>query len=173
MRYLIIILLSLTLFSCQTPTVAFFQHYENCMNYYSQMAQIAQCGKGNRNDYLTKIGGRRGGDAAEGDQFAIYVDTLAQTVKEGRRSDSDAKLMLLQTISSIKQNYMMAAAAIYGAQQSQADTLINQGLGMMGGSRGVSGQPRTPAPTMQVPKTYRCTEMVISRNPYMTKEVCY
>ena len=67
---------------------------------------------------------------------------------------------------------MMAAAAIYGAQQSQADALINQGLGMMSGSRGVSGQPRTPAPTIQVPRTYRCTEMVISRNSYITKEVC-
>ena len=142
------------------------------MNFYSQMAQIAECGKGSRNQYIAKTGTRRGGDTADGDQFAIYVDTLAQTVREGRRSDSDAKLMLLQTISSIKQNYMMAAAAIYGAQQSQADALINQGLGMMSGSRGVSGQPRTPAPTMQLPRTYNCTEMVISRNPYMTKQVC-
>ena len=141
------------------------------MNFYSQMAQISECGKGSRNQYIAKSGGRRG-DTADGDQFAIYVDTLAQTVREGRRSDSDAKLMLLQTISSIKQNYMMAAAAIYGAQQSQADALINQGLGMMSGSRGVSGQPRTPAPTMQLPRTYNCTEMVISRNPYMTKQVC-
>lgn len=171
MRYLIIILLSLTLSACQTPGVAYFQHYENCMNFYSQMVQIAECGKGSRNQYIAKTGGRRG-DTADGDQFAIYVDTLAQTVREGRRSDSDAKLMLLQTISSIKQNYMMAAAAIYGAQQSQADALIQQGLGMMSGSRGIDGQPRSPAPTMQLPRTYNCTEMVISRNPYMTKQVC-
>jgi hypothetical protein len=171
-RYLIIILLSLTLSSCQTPGVAYFQHYENCMNFYSQMAQIAECGKGSRNQYIAKTGGRGQSGLAEGDQFAIYVDTLAQTVREGRRSDSDAKLMLLQTISSIKQNYMMAEAAIYGAQQSQADALIQKGLGMMSGSRGIDGQPRTPAPTMQLPRTYNCTEMVISRNPYMTKQVC-
>ncbi len=171
MRYLIIILLSLTLSGCQTPGTAYFQHYEKCMNVYSEMWQIAECGKGDRNLFLSKTGGRRG-DTADGDQFVIYVDTLAQTVREGRRSNSDAKLMLLQTISSIKQNYMMAAAAIYGAQQSQADALIQQGLGMMSGSRGIDGQPRTPAPTMQLPRTYNCTEMVISRNPYMTKQVC-
>jgi hypothetical protein len=170
MRYLVIILLSLILSSCQTPGIAFFQHYENCMNFYSQMAQIAECGKGSRNQYIAKTGGRD--RSSDGDQFAIYVDTLAQTVREGRRSDSDAKLMLLQTISTIKQNYMMAAAAIYGAQQSQADALINQGLGMMSGSRGIDGQPRTPAPSMQIPRTYNCTEIVISRNPYMTKQVC-
>jgi hypothetical protein len=172
MRYLVIILLSLTLFSCQTPSVAYFQHYENCMNYYSQMAQIAQCGKSSRNDYIAKSGGRGRGDTGDGDQFAIYVDTLAQTVREGRRSDSEAKLQMLQTISTIKQNYMMAAAAIYGAQQAQSDALINQGLGMMSGKRGLDGQPRTPAPSMQIPRTYNCTEMVISRNPYMTKQVC-
>jgi len=170
MRYLVIILLSITLSSCQTPGVAFFQHYENCMNYYSQMSQIAECGKNSRNNYLVKIGGRD--RSSDGDQFSIYVDTLAQTVREGRRSDSEAKLQMLQTISTIKQNYMMAAAAIYGAQQSQADALINQGLGMMSGSRGIDGQPRTPAPSMQIPRTYNCTEIVISRNPYMTKQVC-
>jgi len=170
MRYLVIILLSLTLFSCQTPSVAYFRHYENCMNYYSQMAQIAQCGKSSRNDYIAKTGGRD--RSSDGDQFAVYADTLAETVKEGRRSNSEAKLQLLQTISNIKQNYMMAAAAIYGAQQSQADTLINQGLGMMSGKRGLDGQPRTPAPSMQIPRTYNCTEIVISRNPYMTKQVC-
>jgi hypothetical protein len=140
------------------------------MNFYSEMTQIAQCGKSSRNDYIAKTGGRD--RSSDGDQFAVYADTLAETVKEGRRSNSEAKLQLLQTISTIKQNYMMAAAAIYGAQQSSSDALINQGLGMMSGKRGLDGQPRTPAPTMQVPRTYRCTEMVISRNPYMTKEVC-
>lgn len=169
MRYLIIISLTLILTSCQTPGVAFFQHYENCMKFYSQMSQIAECGKNSRNNYIAKTGG---GDRSDGDQFAIYVDTLAQTVREGRRSDSEAKLQMLQTISNIKQNYMMAAAAIYGAQQAQSDALINQGLGMMSGRRGLDGQPRSPAPTMQLPRTYNCTEMVISRNPYMTKEVC-
>jgi len=172
MRYLLIILATLTLSSCQRPGVAFFQHYENCMNFYSEMSQIAHCGRASRNDFIAKSGGRGQSGLGDGDQFAVYVDTLAETVKEGRRSNSEAKLQLLQTISTIKQNYMMAAAAIYGAQQAQSDALINQGLGMMSGQRGLDGQPRTPAPTMQVPRTYRCTEMVISRNPYMTKEVC-
>lgn len=162
--------MSLILSSCGPPDIAYFQHYENCMNFYSQMTQIAECGKGSRNQHFAKYGSY--GRSSEGDQFVIYADTLAQTVREGRRSDSDAKLMLLQTISNIRQNYMMAAAAIYGAQQSQADALIRQGQDMMSGRRGVDGQPRSPAPTMQLPKTYNCVETVISRNPYTTKQVC-
>lgn len=142
------------------------------MNQYQDMASISQCGRTSRENYIAQSGGRRQAGLGEGDQFAIYVDTLAETVKEKKRSNSEAKLHLLQTISTIRQNYMMAAAAIYGAQQSQSDVLMKQGLGMMNGSRDVGGQPRNPAPTIQAPRTYRCTEVVISRNPYMTKEVC-
>lgn len=55
---------------------------------------------------------------------------------------------------------------------SSSQEMIDRGLDMISGKRGVDGQLKTPTPSMQLPKTYRCTEMVISRNPYMTKQVC-
>ena len=67
------------------------------------MTQIAQCGEASREQHIAKSGGRgRGNDTRDGDQFAMYVNTLSEMVREGRRSDSEAKLNLLQTISRIR-----------------------------------------------------------------------
>ena len=119
MRYILIFLISLTLSACQTQNLSYFQHYEYCMNQHQDMASISECGRTSRESHIAKSGYRpwtKGLD--EGDQFAVYVDTLTETVKERKRSNSEARLHLLQTISNIKQNYMMGAAVIYGAQQS-------------------------------------------------------
>ena len=55
---------------------------------------------------------------------------------------------------------------------TSSQEMIDRGLGMMSGKRGLDGQLKTPAPTIQIPRTLNCTEMVISRNPYTTKQVC-
>ena len=55
---------------------------------------------------------------------------------------------------------------------NSSQEMIDRGLGMLSGKRGVDGQLKTPAPSPQFPKTYNCTEMVISKNPYMTRQVC-
>lgn len=117
MHYLLIFLISLTLSACVTQSLSYFQHYEYCMNQHQDMGSISECGKISRETYIKQSGlWQKGSD--EGDQFAVYVDTLAEIVKERKRSNSEARLHLLQTISNIKQNSMMAAAVIYGAQRS-------------------------------------------------------
>lgn len=188
MRYFLAIGLLFTAYSC-TPYVSAMKHYENCMG-YSQMAQIAQCGKNSRNSYLAETRSRR---SSEGDQLVIYADTLAQSVREGRMSDSQAKLRLMETVANLRQSAAIQAAII--ANAGDDDDLINKGLGMVGGTRDVGGQLKTKPsipPSSQTTITTRtspsttttttspptgkqiqnCVEMVISRNPYTTKTVC-
>jgi len=171
MKKYIILLISLITLGCETtPQVGFFQHYEYCMNQYQDMQSIAQCGRQSRNNYLSKV--NYSNRSSDGDQFVIYADTLAEQVREGRIANSDAKIKLINTIRQIKMNYMSAAAAIYGAQQQQADSLINNGLDMLSGRRGVDGSYRSAPSAPSFPQRQVCTSIVISTNPYTTKEVC-
>jgi hypothetical protein len=170
MRFFSIALFLIFLTGCQTaPQINYFQHYEYCMNQYQDMQSIAQCGKQSRNNYIRQVGHNHA--SSDGDQFVLYVDTLAEQVSEKRRANSEAKLQLINTIRQIKMNYMSAAAAIYGAQQQQSDSLINDGMDMLSGRRGVDGSIRS-APSAPIINRQVCTSIVISRNPYMTKEVC-
>ena len=116
-----------------------------------------------------------------------------QSVREGRMSDSQAKLRLMDTVANLRQSEAIQAAII--ANAGDDDDLINKGLGMVGGTRDVGGQLKTKPsipPSSQTTITTRtspsttttttspptgkqiqnCVEMVISRNPYTTKTVC-
>jgi hypothetical protein len=56
-----------------------------------------------------------------------------------------------------------------GSDNSQE--MMDRGLDMLSGRRGVDGSIRS-APSAPIINRQVCTSIVISRNPYMTKEVC-
>jgi hypothetical protein len=88
--------------------------------------------------------------------------------KEGTTDFSNCTLELVKKQTQQPTNNTIVIQNDGNANQE----MIDRGLGMMSGKRGLDGQLKTPAPTMQIPRTLNCTEMVISRNPYMTKQVC-
>jgi hypothetical protein len=76
--------------------------------------------------------------------------------------------------AQIQASQMQAAAAAvqaYAIQQQGAQEMMDRGLDMLSGRRGVDGSIRS-APSAPIINRQVCTSIVISRNPYTTREVC-
>jgi hypothetical protein len=135
-KILALFFLGLIITACETtPNVSFWQHYQWCGNQYTDIRQIAQCGKQSRNSFLNQHG--RYGNTSDGDMYVVFMDSLAEQVVEGKKTNSEAKLIWVQTTQNILNGYRQAAAqaATAGALQRQNNNKqIQQGMDMVTGA---------------------------------------
>ena len=135
-KLLSIFLLSLLLHGCGGgyANIPAYQHYTNCANNYSDMRQIAQCGKQSRNSYLYQSGHPASG---EGNMYVQFMDSLAGQVEEGKLTNNEAKMVWIQRTQDLINGYRQAAAQAATAnalQQQNNRALTNKGMDMVTGA---------------------------------------
>ena len=117
-----------------TSQINYWEHYTSCSNSYSDIRQIAQCGKQSRNNYLSQVGYAYSGD---GNMYVHFMDSLAGQVEEGKLSNNEAKMVWIQRTQELINGYRQAAAQAATAnalQQQNNNALMNKGMGMVSGS---------------------------------------
>jgi len=111
-----------------------YQHYTNCSNSYSDIRQIAQCGKQSRNSFLYQTGLPASG---EGNMYVQFMDSLAGQVDEGKLSNNEARMVWIQRTQELINGYRQAAAQSATAnalQRQNNNKMIQQGQGMVSGA---------------------------------------
>ena len=101
---ILIIVLGLLLSGCasnnyyETHRVPVSTHYTECGKYYSDIREIAKCGKNKRKLYLFDAGTQQSRlGSSKGDMYVIFMDTLAEAVDNGELSNTQAKLEWMKT----------------------------------------------------------------------------
>ena len=135
-KFLAVLFLGLLLSGCGGgyANVPAFQHYTNCANTYSDMRQIAQCGKQSRNSYLYQSGSPASFD---GNMYVQFMDSLAGQVDEGKLSNNEARMVWIQRTQELIDGYRQAAAQSATAnalQRQNNNALINKGQRMISGA---------------------------------------
>ncbi len=117
-RLLVLLVLGFVITGCETTrTIGYHEHYNNCMMISgATMEDIARCGKEQRLSHL-KESNLKG--SAVGDNHMFWVDLLAEQVRDGKLSETEAKMKLLdrqKEIASIQRE-----REIKYQQQNQID----------------------------------------------------
>ena len=93
-----IIILSLLLSGCYATThqISYWQHYNTCSNSFSDIRQIAECGKQNRTNYLAQTGMTNASSSSDGNMYVHFMDSLAGQVNDGKLTNNEAKMVWVQ-----------------------------------------------------------------------------
>ena len=161
--------------------------------------KFAKMSADNRRDYIcqNKFGFKKNSTKFQDCRFKLFTGEmeleklqiqkeLAQEKLEAAKASEAAAKATAQLAQStqarqealaqaqIQASQMQAAAAAvqaYAIQQQGAQEMMDRGLDMLSGRRGVDGSIRS-APSAPIINRQVCTSIVISRNPYTTREVC-
>ena len=117
-----------------TSYIPAYQHYTNCGNQYSDIRQIAQCGKQSRNSHLYSIGERGSG---EGNMYAQFMDSLAGQVNDGKLTNNEARMVWIQRTQDLINGYRQAAAQEATAsalRRQNSNAQIKKGMDMVTGA---------------------------------------
>ena len=122
-KLLEIIVLGLLLSGCYatTPQISYWQHYNTCSNSFSDIRQIAECGKQNRTNYLAQTGMTNASSSSDGNMYVHFMDSLAGQVNDGKLTNNEAKMVWVQRTQELVNGYRQAAA-----QEATASALRRQ-----------------------------------------------
>ena len=101
--------------------ISVWEHYVKCGNKYNDFRQIAQCGKTSRINYINQKGRANAPVGGTGDMYVQFMDAIAESINDGKLSNSEAKIEWIKVTQQIKNQN----------QQSQSQTVIipRQGYG--------------------------------------------
>ena len=123
-----IIVLGLLLSGCETTTVGYHEHYDKCIlvSSGSSIDEISSCGKQSRLAYLDAS---KSEGSKEGDTYMMWVDLLAQQVKDGEISETEAKMKLIERQLAISQKVTDRQQAAYNAYTSSTTNCTSTVIG--------------------------------------------
>jgi len=110
-----------------------YQHYTNCSNTYSDIRQIAQCGKNSRNSYLNQSGNPA---SSNGNMYVQFMDSLAGQVNDGKLTNNEAKMVWVQRTQELINGYRQAdaqSATANALRQQNNNAMIKRGQKMLSG----------------------------------------
>ena len=100
------------------------EHYTFCGSRYSDIRQIAQCGKNSRNAYMNRTGRT---PSNFGNKYVLFLDTLAEAVDEGSLTNSQAKLEWMK----VNQQAQSQQTIIYGGQRTHPKAVCDASGGLL------------------------------------------
>ena len=125
-----IVVLGLLLSGCETLK-SYHEHYDECiiMSSGASMDEIASCGKQKRLSYIGSSSLAKANRGSEGDAYMVWVDLLAQQVKDGEVSETAAKMKLIERQLAISQKVTDRQQAAYNAYTSSTTNCTSTVIG--------------------------------------------
>ena len=131
-----IMVLGLLLSGCGGPQISYWQHYNSCSNSFSDIRQIAECGKRNRTNYLAQTGMTNASSSSNGNMYVHFMDSLAGQVNDGKLTNNEAKMIWVQRTQELINGYRQAdaqSATANALRQQNSNAMIKRGQKMMSG----------------------------------------